>query len=204
MTDLRHPQTDSRCPHFFIAVPLPNKVKSVLAEWSETLRKHWQFGKWVHPSDYHITLRFLGSCPTEKVEQVKEHLSRSLPPAKPFTLNIGGLHIFGQPQRPRILWADVGGEKDALQRLQHHVSISLETIGFPREQRPYRPHITLAKRYQKNDFPYKRLAMYNLPETKPIDWPVREMVLYQTHLGKIPMYESVRKYALQSGQSGIL
>lgn len=181
-------------PHIFVAVPLPDEIKSVLSEWSQTLRQQWPFRKWVHPSDYHITLQFLGACPPGKVEMVKQHLSQALLPLPPFTLGLKGLNMFGQRRKPRILWADVTGDKHTLAHLQQHVASTLERIGFPREQRPYRPHITLAKHYRKDHFSFDQLSSYTVTETKDLEWRVQEIVLYQTHLGRTPMYEPLQTY----------
>ena len=186
--------TERRHPHIFVAVPLPDKMKSVLSESSQGLRKHWQFRKWVDPADYHITLQFLGGCPPEQVEAVKQQLSQAVLHIKPFIISIDRLGFFGQRRRPRILWAGISGDLPTLRRLQQNVVAVLEPLGFAKENRPYRPHITLAKKYQRNDFPFDRLESFQLTVDKETTWQVREIVLYQTHLGQSPMYEVLKRY----------
>lgn len=182
-------------PHLFAAVPLPDRIKSVLSEWSDELREHWSFHKWVYPSDYHITLQFLGGCSPEQTVQIKQRLSQAVTGQQPFALSVNGLGYFGQPHKPRILWAGVSGDRRDLGQLQQKVAAQLESIGFPQENRPYRPHITLAKKYRQNDFSADRLGSFRLPQGKETAWQVREFALYQTRLGEIPMYEPLETYS---------
>lgn len=185
-------------PHLFIAVPLPEDITSMLAAWSTEWRDRLPFRKWVHPADYHITLHFLGGCTPLQAERIKEQIAQTEIHLKPFTLQINQLGFFGQSRKPRILWAGVSGDLHALQHLRETVVSALEPLGFPGENRPYRPHITLAKNYQRDDFPADQLELFHIPETTQNVWQVQEFVLYQTHLGQIPMYEAIRQYALKS------
>lgn len=181
-------------PHFFAAVPLPDNIQSVLAERSLEWRERWPFRKWVHSADYHITLHFLGGCSPALVTQVKDRLTQIT--GSPFTIETDYLGFFGQRHKPRILWAGISGEVARLHRLRDDVVAALEPFGFPAERRPYRPHITLAKNYQGNHFPAEQLASVPFSQTPPLRWEVKQFVLYQTHLARTPMYEIVGRYAL--------
>ncbi|HST88229.1 MAG TPA: RNA 2',3'-cyclic phosphodiesterase, partial [Ktedonobacterales bacterium] len=69
----------------------------------------------------------------------------------PFTLTVVGLGVFGPPSAPRVLWCGVGGDVPALLRLQAALADRLDAAGFPREQRPFAPHLTLARFKQPLD-----------------------------------------------------
>lgn len=184
-------------PHLFVAVPLPDNIKSVLAAWSTAWRNRWPFSKWVHPADYHITLHFLGGCSQGDGAKIKQQLAQTMPSLAPFSIEIDHLGFFGQQDKPRILWAGVRGEVDALQRLRDGVVTELEPLGFPTEKRPYRPHITMAKKYKRNDFPADQLTAIPISQPKrSLRWEVDHFVLYQTHLDRAPMYEVIERYSL--------
>lgn len=180
----------------FIAISLPKAQKEMLFHRSEDLAEHWSFKKWVHPSDYHLTLRFLGACTFHRAREVRQALKESSPGWQPFRLRIDGIGLFGVPTRPRILWAGVGGDLEALHRLYTDVARAVEPLGFEREKRPYRPHITLAKKYRFNDFPYQRMNGEFQPDFDQYEWMVEELVLFETHLYRSPMYQPMAVFQL--------
>ena len=64
---------------------------------------------------------------------------------KPFSLSIGGAGVFPDPRRPRVLWLGMNGDVERLLAFQKGLDQSLQEIGFPREERPFRPHLTLGR-----------------------------------------------------------
>ncbi|PTX60283.1 2'-5' RNA ligase [Melghirimyces profundicolus] len=180
----------------FIALPLPGEQKELLAHWSGLLSERWPFKKWVHPSDYHITVQFLGPCTFRQRRKVKNALKELAPGLEPFRLRIDGIGHFGVKTRPRILWAGVDGELNALHHLHDVVIDAVESLGFEREKRPYRPHITLAKKYKYNDFPYESMNRVFSPDPDRCEWTVRELILYETHIYRSPMYHPLAAFRL--------
>ncbi|MFE9278568.1 RNA 2',3'-cyclic phosphodiesterase [Paenibacillus glucanolyticus] len=172
----------------FVAVHLPSEVSSRIQEWADKLAEHVNFKKWVHPQDYHITLQFLGDTPTHRIEELTEGLQQVAGEHKPFKLDIQDAGVFGTSSSPRILWTGVGGDLNALAHLQQSVVSKMQSFGFVPEDRPYRPHITIARKFQGNQ-------KFSLDEIgrgpDPIQWSVQELVLFRTNLQSIPMYETV-------------
>lgn len=177
-----------RAAHYFIAVPLPSAVKQQLYAWSKQLNHRYFFKKWVHIEDYHITLKFLGAVHTNKLEQIKLLMTDLAKQFGSFPLSIQGLGTFGRTDTPRIVWAGVQGDLQALTVLQKSIEHDLQELGFPSENRPYAPHVTLAKNYTGSERFDQVLAQSSIDFTK-LDLTVKEFVLYQTHLGQKPMYE---------------
>jgi 2'-5' RNA ligase len=62
-----------------------------------------------------------------------------------FSLELSGLGVFPNYKRPRVIWLGVGGQIETLLRLQKRIDDQLELLGFPREKRPFSPHITLGR-----------------------------------------------------------
>ncbi|MFC7441939.1 RNA 2',3'-cyclic phosphodiesterase [Laceyella putida] len=183
-------------PRFFVAVPIPASHQVALATWAREMKKKWPFAKWVHQADYHLTLQFLGFATSEQRVGIKESLSRLMQETAPFQLAMKGIGTFGRPDQPRILWIGVTGELERLHQLQSQVVERLSPLGFLPEDRPYRPHITVARKYRQSRFPYDQLADIPLSPEIERPWTVERVVLYQTHMGKIPMYEAVDNYPI--------
>jgi len=185
----------------FVALPLPSRLKRTLGAWCSQAREKWEFGKWVHPEDYHVTVQFLGSCTPFQKQEVDRHLLELSRDLNSFSLRLKGLGAFGRIGQPRILWAGVDGELEMLHALQKKVAQSMEKAGFIPESRPYRPHITLAKKCLRPGFPTTSLPSIRLGEDlEECDWFVDELVLYQTHLGHTPMYEAIGRYPFAGGK----
>lgn len=175
----------------FIALVLPYEVKQHLAKSCTMLKKKWKFSRWVHPEDYHITLHFLGDVSVDGKGQILNALHMCSGKAGSFPLDLLGLGTFGREKQPRVLWAGVSGDLASLHALQKRVTQVVGPLGFPAEERIYRPHITLARKYQQQDFflPKETNSLF-----QGVKWNVDEIALYETRPGQQPMYKTVQKF----------
>ncbi len=130
----------------FVAVDLPDAVKNRL----ETLRAPVPGARWVSRDQMHLTLFFIGE--TERLSDVKAALQPVR--AAPFDLLLSGVGRFppGSRRPPRVLWAGFAPQP-ALLALQAQVAAALTALGFPPENRPYSPHLTLARVKAENTLP---------------------------------------------------
>jgi 2'-5' RNA ligase len=189
-------------PRLFAAVPLPEALKKTIAEKSAEWKKQLPFRKWTHPDDVHITLKFLGETEPTLMPELERRLSECAKQTVPFTLAIEGAGTFGKPSSPSIFWLGVGGELDALRELQACIERQTTEIGFVTEDRPYRPHITIARRFDGTGAWSEDALAAVKNWTKgqaDLTWPVNEIVLYQSHLNRSPMYEPKRRWQLGEG-----
>jgi RNA 2',3'-cyclic 3'-phosphodiesterase len=127
-----------RALRLFVAIPLPAKLKAILAG----LRTELDGARWVPIENLHLTLRFLG----ETHEDAAEALVGELPliAFEAFEVEINGVGTFPNVRDPRVLYARVV-PTSYLTSLQQDVERMTESLGFEPESRPYRPHITLAR-----------------------------------------------------------
>jgi 2'-5' RNA ligase len=182
--------------HVFLAVPLPDPIKQQISEWSQQIRKLLSFKKWVLPADYHITVKFLGGIDEETLVKLKPLISEIMVTQSVFSLQVERLNTFGKGSSPRILWAEVKGELNALHILQKRVDQATQCLGFASENRPYTPHLTLAKNFSLHGaFESNKLDQAITYQPPQLQWEVKEFVLYQTHLGSEPMYEALDVFA---------
>lgn len=99
---------------------------------------------WATPGRVHITLRFIGEVDAERGRAIAKALERGVP-LIPFHIEAGGLGAFPERGQPRVLWVGLTAGSDAVARLEELVSARLAQAGVARDDRPFRPHITLAR-----------------------------------------------------------
>lgn len=129
----------------FVAVNLPPALRDALFADTEPLRR--ALGRavsWTAAQNLHLTLRFLGEQPAERVRDVGAALSGACARLPAHTLALGGLGAFPELQRPRVLWLGVEANP-ALSLLYNAVDGALAALDIPREARAFHPHLTLGR-----------------------------------------------------------
>jgi 2'-5' RNA ligase len=131
----------------FVAIELPNDVLSALNQVQHSLQREPSLTglRWVRPEGIHLTLRFLGETPAERQPAIESAISRAVAGTAPFELHLGKLDRFSSRQSPRVVWIDVNGDTESLARLQTQVEREITLLGYPSENRPFSPHLTLAR-----------------------------------------------------------
>ena len=130
----------------FIAIELPPQIRAELSSLEEKLRAgQHPFVKWVDPEGIHLTLKFLGGIPSTTVPEIIEAMTRTAQPASPFSLQLGGLGVFPNWQRPQVVWVGMGGDIDKLAGLHRDLETALSSLGFASESRRFRAHLTLGR-----------------------------------------------------------
>lgn len=131
----------------FIAIELDPHLKAKLAELQEQLRSRLSPStiRWVQPDSIHLTLKFLGDTPTDKIEGIQAALARAAAQVTPFFITAGELGCFPNPRQPRVVWVGLQEPTGKLARLQRAVEEFVAPLGFPTERRPFSPHLTLGR-----------------------------------------------------------
>ena len=130
----------------FIALPLPPDWIESLGGVTHQLAARVPAGvRWVDPTGMHLTLRFLGNTDTAQVPGIIAALRRELAGVIAPDLALSGLGTFPPRGNPRVIWAGVSGQLDHLTNLQRGAESAVTSLGWPAEQRPFRPHLTLGR-----------------------------------------------------------
>jgi 2'-5' RNA ligase len=137
---------------------------------------------WVPPANLHVTLKFFGQIPPESLDAITMTLRQRLADLPPITLKIAGTGTFPSAGEgpPRVLWIGVDGGK-ALSALQQSIESDMEGLGFPRESRAYRPHITIARVLEAPASPSWSLEPSEFGEEK-----ISELVVYESATSNRP------------------
>jgi 2'-5' RNA ligase len=134
----------------FVAVELDEAVKREAARVARALAAALDrlgAGRpvaWVAEPNLHLTLQFLGEVDPTAARAVGDRVSEPLA-IPPFDVALGRLGTFPPSGPPRVIWVGVTEGADALAAAHDEVSRRLEGLGFPREDRPFRAHLTLGR-----------------------------------------------------------
>jgi 2'-5' RNA ligase len=129
----------------FVAVLLPETWLLALEGMQAQLRRTGLRLRYTRSEGIHLTLKFLGEVPRERLDAITAALERLTDAPGPFQLALGAAGSFGGARRPRVVWTGMDGDLAALDRLHGAVERALRPAGFPSEGRPFRAHLTLAR-----------------------------------------------------------
>lgn len=127
----------------FVAIDLTPEVRAALADLLTKLRPLTDAVRWVRPEAMHLTLKFIGETPPEKLEVITTCLA-AVHTAVPVELRFRQLGFFPNERQPRVFWVGIEATEN-LAEVAAQVEAQLETLGLPREKRPFRPHLTLGR-----------------------------------------------------------
>jgi 2'-5' RNA ligase len=129
----------------FLAVELSSGIRENLFSLQQELKKTLPPVNWVRPESIHLTVKFLGYVEPSRISQLLLALEPIGTTQPGFSIEVQGVGVFPQIKHPRILWVGVTGKTHALQELVLEIEAALEPLGFPPEEKPYHPHLTLAR-----------------------------------------------------------
>jgi 2'-5' RNA ligase len=125
----------------FTGIDLPEQVNATLQQLLLQLRPTAHL-KWTADYNLHITLKFIGEWPRERVSDLEQALA-GVPQRGPVAVDVRGLQWMPNPHRPRLFWAAVHAPE--LAPLAADLDAALQPLGIAKEERPYTPHLTLAR-----------------------------------------------------------
>jgi RNA 2',3'-cyclic 3'-phosphodiesterase len=129
----------------FIAIALPASLQQKLDEAAGLLKNnqtravHWVAGK-----NIHLTLKFLGEVESNKIEPISQVIQAESQRIEPFELSAGGVGAFPNLRRPRVVWIGLQAPQ-VLSDLTAAIDRGTQQLGFPGEDRPFSPHLTLGR-----------------------------------------------------------
>jgi RNA 2',3'-cyclic 3'-phosphodiesterase len=173
-------------PRLFVAIDIPGQIKAALSEFTKELPA----ARWVPADQIHLTLRFIRDAGPETFAAIKEALSGIQ--FRPFQLVLHGAGHFPPGKHPRVIWVGVGKNQRLLQ-LYQDLEGTLGALGIPSEERPFAPHLTLAR--LKSSAPTAVSSFETRHgELAFAPFEVREVILYSsvlTNQGAIHSREAV-------------
>jgi len=181
----------------FIAMPLPGEIEEKLAEVIFTLKQTRTKVKWVAPKNIHLTLKFLGDTDEKLVPQISRAIEQTAEKYTAVDCSIDRLGAFPNLRRPRVFWAGLAGKVDTLAKIAGEIDSGMAEIGFEKETRPFKSHLTLGR--VKDNFKIDELTeaveKYNFT---PEDIVFNKIVLFKSTLTRQgPIYERLFETGLK-------
>jgi len=166
----------------FIAVEVTGPALEAILRYQEQLRQFPAKVRWARPEQMHLTLKFLGEIEEPQAETVAEALKNLAGQNQAFEAELKGLGGFPDLRRPNVLWAGVQSGSEGLTRLADRVERAVKDLGFKKEKRPYRPHLTLGRVKSKEGLEPICKKMETDRDRSFGTFAVREIVLFKSVL----------------------
>ena len=183
----------------FVAIDLPESVRSALETAQAALKKFEFRVKWVRPESIHLTLKFLGNIDTARTDAVFNAMTLAAEGRHPLTLSPSGIGVFPNVRRPRVIWVGIGGQMDLLKNLQQSLDAHLADLGFPRDSRPFKGHLTLGRVKGKIAAGHMQTALDQLKDHQSDGFGVSRIILFKSELQPSgAVYTQVRQVPLGS------
>lgn len=131
----------------FIAIELDATLRDALRRLQDRLREQVSPAsvRWVRPEGIHLTLKFLGDTPSDRVPEIQAALTEAAAGFGVFAVGVAGLGCFPNTRQPRVVWVGLDEPTGVLARLRDAVEARVAPLGFPTEKRPFSPHLTLGR-----------------------------------------------------------
>ena len=183
--------------HYFIALAFSEEEKKKIAEKAGHLAIQHLFKKWVHTEDYHVTLAFLGAAERDGLDLLMDQIEQKLQREESFPLLLTHFETFGRNERPRIFF--IAPEKEErLDAVQAIVAGCCRMAGFRLDEKPFNPHITIARNYiGETNFTEEQLSEYSHSLGEGLGIKAKKLCLYETHIDATPKYMVIRAIFLQ-------
>ncbi len=190
----------------FIAVPVPGRINDLVE--GIVLRIREDEGelaagggrlpnrvRWVNLDDLHLTVRFLGPTGEERLAALRTAVTAAASEVAPFEVGIGGAGAFPTIERPRALWLGVLDPAGGMSKLADAVNRSVEAAGWTIDDRPYNPHLTLARSDGVRSGPRVARRLAAAAQDLEAWFGVDRLVLYESHTGGgparyVPLHEA--------------
>jgi 2'-5' RNA ligase len=182
----------------FVALEIPGEVLKTLEAVQSELRRRGVRARWVRPEGMHLTLKFLGDIPADRVAGVADALQSAAGRCGGFRLTAAGIGVFPGVRRPRVIWAGLSGATAALAQLQREIEERLAAVGFSREARDFHGHLTLGRFSAEGHGTPLADVVASYASTIFGDVEVREVALFQSDLRpQGPVYTALAKAKLR-------
>jgi 2'-5' RNA ligase len=189
----------------FIALDIDDAIRERIARFEQGVTGFAPDARWQKPESLHVTLKFIGEQPEPAVDGIKQALSTI--PAAPVAIQFRGYGFFPTAKSARVFWIGV----EAAPQLAAAIDEKMSSLGIPKEQRPFSPHLTLARasgrsgspRRNRTDAPnriFQRLQekLAALPTPEFGTMTAREFFLYQSQLSpKGSKYTKLARFDLK-------
>jgi RNA 2',3'-cyclic 3'-phosphodiesterase len=185
----------------FVGVPVPPVALAACAALLDDVRaRHGGRGvRWVSTQNLHLTLRFLGLLPPSRIRALGEAVDAAAAGRAPFEVALAGAGAFPGDRRPRAIWLGIERGAEELGLISRALDVALVHIGMGPDDRPFRPHLTVARTDAAGSSGSMAVAaaLREAAAAWRVDFTADRVVLYRSQLGGgPPRYEPAHEAVL--------
>lgn len=175
----------------FVAVPVGEGARTAVRDLVDCLAAdpaHPEVGRlrWALSDNLHLTLRFLGPTSPDRLDALVAAATAAASGQPTFEARLSGAGAFPSASRPRIVWLGIETGVEGLRALAARLDDELEARGWPRDDRPFRAHLSVARADGVPGGGRAVEALASAATTLDAAWPVDRVVVYRSELGHGP------------------
>ena len=182
----------------FCAFELPEPVRVRISQHSQTVRDAVRdaAASWSRPENIHLTVKFFGNVEQVQVPAISAAAARVAKEFSPIQIEVGKTGVFPRPSRPQVLWIGIDDPSGGLSKLQQQLEDEFARAGFAKEDRAFRPHLTIARIRKPHNA--ARLAQTHLETNfNAVELTLEELILFRSELSsKGSKYTAISRHPL--------
>jgi RNA 2',3'-cyclic 3'-phosphodiesterase len=181
----------------FCAIELPREIRDRLNDHAQAVREvvPEASASWSRPENVHLTLKFFGNVCKENLPRISAAAERVVKDYPRFQIKIGGTGVFPKPSRAQVLWIGVDDPSGRLSALQERLEEEFASEGFAKEDRAYRPHLTIARIRKPEGVRHLAETHLQLSFKQPLN--VKDFVVFRSELSsKGSRYTAISRHEL--------
>lgn len=183
----------------FVALKLPENIISSVKLIQEDLKLYRFPVRWVRPEKLHLTIKFFGEIAEADIKKIGAAMNNCAVSYAPLSLSARGVGVFPSIARPRVIWAGISGEASSLLELRNDLEKRFEKIGFKKEDRPFKGHLTLGRFRERADSVKLVEALKKVRSFESGMFVAGELYLFKSDLRKEgPVYTELLNVPLNS------
>jgi RNA 2',3'-cyclic 3'-phosphodiesterase len=184
MQSNRTPESSEERWRVFCAIEVPAQVCAPLVGHINQLREAFPniHASWSRDGKFHITLKFFGEVRQLLAQKLSLAAARAIAGFSVFNLTVGATGAFPRQGPPRVLWIGIDDESGRLAKLQTRLDEECAHEGFSREERPFHPHLTIARLRKPQGAP-ALAAAHKAMGFKSVQFTVSELLVIRSELG---------------------
>jgi 2'-5' RNA ligase len=185
----------------FIAIELPENIKTILSRIQDELKRSGADVKWVEPHNIHLTLKFIGEIEEGKIEEIKQIIQEAAKNQPQYKITLSSLGVFPDLKRPRIIWVGIKDQNNETKLIAEELEEKLEELNIPKEEREFLGHITIGrvKSGLNKDKLAEKLDPLKIDLAKDTGFIADKITLFKSTLGPDgPAYEALKEVTLKT------
>lgn len=168
----------------FIALEIEDAAKDRIYEVQNKIRlANLVKGSWVAKDNLHLTLKFFGDTRLKYVEAIKDKIKECLNDTPPIKCELTKIGVFPEIKSPRVIWVGIKDETNTITNLAKKIEENMFGLGFKKEKRDFKTHITICRPKQIFDPVQFGLLLEEINKNfKPLEFNINKLTFFESKL----------------------